>query len=305
MPVQWIPLLGNFEIQDEIVLFNGGSVTSEDGKTIPEVGNLLSNQFFGGGTIEASIEFVEINREAACGLILYYQPATYSFVEAQLGSLGFCSVWTFANNQWIPHGRAGDAAQVKAGRPYRLRVNAVGSSVAISVDDVHLLTTTLPFPLPRGQAGIWCRSTAAIRIRGFTIEGKRSIAFVVMQFTAPYNELYAEVIKPVCDQLGLTAVRLDETFGPGVIIQDIERQILEAQVIIADITSANSNVYYEVGYAHALKKPTILIAEKATQLPFDVSPFRVLFYENTISGKAKVEAGLRSHLLAIQSMSAV
>jgi hypothetical protein len=243
MPIQWIPLLGNFEIRDETIVFTGSSIVGEDGKTTAAVGNLLSNQFFGGGTIEASIEFVEIGMETGCGLILHYQPATYSFVEAQLGSTGFCSVWTFANNRWTPHGQAGDARQIKAGRPYRLRVNAVGSSVNMWADDVHLLTATLPFPLPRGQAGIWCRSLGGIRIRNFTVEAKRPTAFVVMQFTAPYNELYAEVIKPVCEELGLTAVRLDETFGPGVIIRDIERQILEAQVIIADITPANSNVY--------------------------------------------------------------
>jgi hypothetical protein len=125
--------------------------------------------------------------------------------------------------------------------------------------------------------------------------------FVVMQFTAPYNELYSDAIRPVCERLGLVAVRADEKFGPGVIIKDIERQINEAKVVIADITPANPNVYYEVGYAHALQKPTILIAEGPAQLPFDVSPFRTLFYENSIAGKAKVEAGLRAHLEAIQT----
>ena len=69
--------------------------------------------------------------------------------------------------------------------------------------------------------------------------------------------------------------------------------------LIADITPANRNVYYEVGYAHAVGKDTILVAEKPTELPFDLSPFRVLFYENSIAGKAKVEAGLRKHLVAI------
>ena len=43
----------------------------------------------------------------------------------------------------------------------------------------------------------------------------------------------------------------------GLIIADIERQILDSQVVIADITPQNPNVYYEVGYAHALRKPTI------------------------------------------------
>ena len=140
-----------------------------------------------------------------------------------------------------------------------------------------------------------------IRIRNYQVSRERAKAFVVMQFTLPYNELYSDVIIPVCDDLGLIAVRADETYGPGLIIADIAREIIEAKVIIADITPANPNVYYEVGYAHALNKPTILITEKPTQLPFDVSPFRVLFYENTIGGKSKVEAGLRKHLEAIQT----
>jgi hypothetical protein len=45
-------------------------------------------------------------------------------------------------------------------------------------------------------------------------------------------------------------------------------------------------------------KPTILLAHKGTKLPFDVSPFRTLFYENSISGKQKVEIGLEKHLKA-------
>jgi hypothetical protein len=84
-----------------------------------------------------------------------------------------------------------------------------------------------------------------------------------------------------------------------VIIQDITRQLLEAQAVIAEISPANPNVYYEVGFAHALNKPTILIADKETKLPFDVSPFRVLFYENSIPGRSRFEEGLRGHLSAI------
>ncbi len=55
------------------------------------------------------------------------------------------------------------------------------------------------------------------------------------------------------------------------------------------------------GYAHALKKPTILVADrdKLAKLPFDVSPFRTLFYQNSIGGKKKVEEGLRKYLEAI------
>ncbi len=122
-----------------------------------------------------------------------------------------------------------------------------------------------------------------------------------MQFTKPFNELYSEVIQPVCKEFEIISLRADETYGPGLIIIDIARQIIEAKIVLAEITPANPNVYYEVGYAHALNKPTILIAEKGTDLPFDVSPFRVLLYENSIEGKRRIEEGLRKHLNAILS----
>jgi hypothetical protein len=296
--MNFIPLIGEFEISDSTILFGGGTAIGPDGAEVGQLGNLLSDQFFGGGTVQGTIEFTEVTN-SACGLMLFYQPLNQSFIEAQLGGVFFVSLLTFTNAQWVAHAQAGLGTQIVPGREYKLRVNALGSSVSIWVDDVQLLATNLPFPLPRGQAGIWCRSKGTIKITDFSVDARPATAFAIMQFSAPYNELYVEVIRPVTEELGLTCIRADESFGPGVIIQDIERQILEAQVVIADITPANSNVYYEVGYAHALQKPTILIAEKTTDLPFDVSPFRVLFYENSIGGKTKVEAGLRNHLKAI------
>ena len=92
--------------------------------------------------------------------------------------------------------------------------------------------------------------------------------------------------------------RIDEQSGPGLIIEDISRAIQEAKLVIADISPVNANVFYEVGFAHALNKPTILLAEKGTKLPFDVSSFRTLFYENSIAGKKKFEEGLRKHIRA-------
>ena len=157
----------------------------------------------------------------------------------------------------------------------------------------------LPFTLSGLPVGLWCMSQSDIVISDYEIIPEAPTAFVVMQFSQPYNELYTQVIKPICNEFGIEAMRADEAYGPGIIIGDIARQVSQSKVIIAEITPANPNVYYEVGYAHALNKPTILIAEKSTLLPFDVSPFRVLLYENSIHGKATAEEALRGHLKTI------
>jgi len=85
-------------------------------------------------------------------------------------------------------------------------------------------------------------------------------------------------------QFRLTALHAGEAFG-RVILQDIVRGIQEAKVVIAEITPKNRNVYYEVGYAHALNLPTILLVAKDTELPFDIKGYRCIFYENTIAGR--------------------
>ena len=93
--------------------------------------------------------------------------------------------------------------------------------------------------------------------------------------------------------------RIDEKAGPGVIFQDIQREIEQAEIIIAEITPPNANVFYELGYAHALRKPTILLAQRGAELPFDIRSFRVVFYNDTIGGKLEVERNLQTHLQAI------
>lgn len=304
MSYNWISVYGQMVQEDGTIVFKGGTTTMPDGRLLYNIGNFICDQTFGGGLVSGEVEFESSVENDACEFILYYEPLTKAFATAGLGGAGLCSVrvWTGSQgSQWITYATVGDRTQLIPSRSYHLRVSVLGSRVTVNIDGVDALVTDLPFLLPRGQTGIWCMGNTDIRIRNYQVLPEPARVFVVMQFTPPYNELYSDVIVPVCKDLGLIAVRADETYGPGLIIADIAREINEAKIIIADITPPNPNVYYEVGYAHALRKPTILIAEKPTPLPFDVSPFRVLFYENTIGGKAKAEAGLRKHLEAIQT----
>src|SRR5262245_42532529 len=103
--------------------------------------------------------------------------------------------------------------------------------------------------------------------------------------------------KPIC-LIPRSATRSDK---PGIILEDIRRGLVESEVIVAEITPVNANVFYELGYAHALGKPTILLADRSSAtLPFDVSGYRCIFYDNTIHGKRAVEDDLRRHLLNIK-----
>jgi hypothetical protein len=289
------------ELEGDLIVFKGGTTTLVDGQPGFEIGNFISDQYFGGGIIRATIQFSERHVHSAAGLILHYHPKLAGFIEAQLGGPFLCSLHTWGGQKWVNHGAIGSADQLQSGVPYEFEVRVMGSRVEISLNGVRALEANLPYSLPRGQAGIWAMGPTDIKFSDFTVTAEKPKLFVIMQFSAPFNELYSDVIQPVGTEAGFIVVRADELYGPGLIIADLEQQILEAKAIIADITPNNPNVYWEVGYAHAVRKPTVLIAERDTELPFDVSPFRTLLYEDTIAGKARIEEGLHKHLVAIQT----
>jgi hypothetical protein len=194
---------------------------------------------------------------------------------------------------------AGSAEHLVPGHPYAVRVDITGQRIALAVDDVRVLEHVLPKPLISSQVGLFAWGDHSVEFGSFELDSRPGTVFVVMEFSEPYKQLYEDVIKPVTAGLGLSALRGDDVVGPGLILHDMAQRIIEARVIVAEITPPNQNVFYELGYAHALAKPTILLAQRGNQLPFDVSGYRVLFYDNTIAGKSQVEDGLTKHLTAI------
>lgn len=275
------------------------------------VGILLSDHKMVNGHLHASVEFAEITPPSVCELIVGHDLKTMGQVTAGLGGTGYM----FSIREWVPksspesggswanHKLTGDRANLRPRVTYELDVRVQGSTITLNVDGVQVVATTLPSsPNQPRQVGIFCVGNNHIIVSGFRAEIERPLAFIVMQFSSPYNEVYSHVIKDLCDEFKIDAIRADEIYGPGIIIKDVIDRISRSQVVIADISPTNPNVYFEVGYALALGKPIILLAQRRgpeVPLPFDLSAFRVLFYDDSIGGKPKLEAGLRNHLQEI------
>ena len=171
----------------------------------------------------------------------------------------------------------------------------LGSQIGLFVNEVKVCSTLRN--ISKGRVELLLQGSQEIKVRNIKTTASTPQAFVVMQFSDAFNALYTDVIKPTCERFGLKAIRADDIYQSGLIINDIARSIEEASVIIADVTTDNPNVFYEVGYAHGIKKATILLSDRTREtLPFDVSGFRTLFYDNTIGGKSDVEARLTTHL---------
>ncbi|MDQ6762054.1 MAG: hypothetical protein M3015_05435 [Bacteroidota bacterium] len=301
--MNWTAILGEFTEHKNEIIFKGKKVTLENEETRSEFATIMSDHYFSGGKISAEIMFKEVHATLAtqCEIILFYDPTTRNFLSAGLGgSYSMYSIRSFTN-KWENHALGGAYKNLKSKKYYKVDIELRGSRITLTVDGIIVLSTVLPFVVPISQVGLFCLGSNNISIKNYTVHSENPKAFVVMQFSSPFNELYQDVIKPICDEFKLKVLRADETYGPGLIIADITKEISESRLVIAEVSPLNSNVFYEVGYAHALNKPTILIAEKTVKLPFDVSPFRTLFYENSIAGKKLVEEGFRKHIIAVLS----
>lgn len=195
--------------------------------------------------------------------------------------------------------KAGSLKNYDLSNEHSLQITVQGSITNLYVDDV--LITTSNIEIKDGPISFKLCSDGIIELYDFDISVQSKKAFIVMQFTKEYDELYAEVIKPVCKEFNIETVRADEYYSSTPIITDIIESIKESSLIIADITPDNPNVFYEIGYAHAIQKSVILLSDKKREkLPFDLSSFRTIFYENSISGKKKVEDALRKYLKALK-----
>ncbi len=104
--------------------------------------------------------------------------------------------------------------------------------------------------------------------------------FVMMPFATPIGDYYKKIYEPAIEKAGLIPIRADnEIFGVGKIIDQIWNGINSAKVLIGELTGRNANVFYELGIAHALKKPVVLISSNENDVPFDLQHIRVIYYD--------------------------
>ena len=107
----------------------------------------------------------------------------------------------------------------------------------------------------------------------------KRLIFILTPFHDNYTEDY-KVIRETCSKLGYTAYRGDENYISGDIFPEMLKLIAKANLIIANINGRNPNVLYELGIAHAMDKPVILISKEAEKLPIDIKSKRFLFYRS-------------------------
>jgi hypothetical protein len=113
--------------------------------------------------------------------------------------------------------------------------------------------------------------------------------------TDAYNRALAmleNVIAPAIAPLGYLLLRGDQIDTSGILHLQIAAQLIQADLVVADLTGANPNVYYELGIRHTLGKPCIQLLPIGERLPFDVAPMRTIIIDDrsTVGVRVGIEA---------------
>lgn len=256
------------------------------------------------GTISFDISFEDVFSDTLAGVLLNYVNKNNEQSFYRIGIRNIICGWSadyVSSKGGATLAFGGQANLIYPKTQYSVCVEAGSGKVLLYINGIKVLEYLNMTNDLAGTCGLSVWNGSLTHISNIIIKPKKPKVFCVMKFEKDFDDLYKDVIKPQCDELGLQAVRADEYYTSSPIIQDIINEINEASIIICDVTMDNPNVFYELGYAHALQKPIILLADKAKRehLPFDISGYRTIFYSNTIAGKNKIEEDLRNYINTI------
>jgi hypothetical protein len=103
--------------------------------------------------------------------------------------------------------------------------------------------------------------------------------------TIDFDAVYTELIAPAIDAAGMEALRADEEMAGGIIHKPMFERLILCEYAVADLTTANANVFYELGVRHAVRPwSTVLFFAEQSRLPFDVAPLRSVSYRLSPGG---------------------
>ena len=106
------------------------------------------------------------------------------------------------------------------------------------------------------------------------------LAFVLMPFSRPWSDhVWTNLIQPVFTRNRFICHRADNWTNPEV-MKDIWEGIASAEIVVADLTDRNPNVFYELGLAHAIRKDFLLLSQNIDHIPVGLRRYRVMLYDS-------------------------
>lgn len=180
----------------------------------------------------------------------------------------------------------------------KLQVNEQGKLIVTEGNITHTATQRRQgTPAAPGQM------TVAPLFKARDVKTEENLCFVLMPFGPAFDRLYRERIKPAVEYCGFHPLRADDLFSPTPILEDIWTYICASRVILADVTDRNPNVFYEIGIAHTVGKPVVVITQNQADVPFDIAHVRYFLYSDDKEGWCTLSGRIASALRSIREQT--
>jgi hypothetical protein len=125
---------------------------------------------------------------------------------------------------------------------------------------------------------------------------RKDLVFVLTPFNNSFNKQF-EAIKKTCERMGLVCMRGDEEYIKGEILPNIIKLMAQSRLVIANIDGRNPNVYYELGLAHAMDKPVLMVASSVENLTFDLQSRQIILFKGIDDLQQKLRDALTKLLI--------
>lgn len=138
---------------------------------------------------------------------------------------------------------------------------------------------------------------------------KKKICFVISPIGEEGSEtrersdqVLKHIITASVEQLGYSVVRADKISEPGIITTQIIENIVDSELVIADLTERNPNVFYELAIRHAIRKPLVQMIKKGETIPFDVAATRIIQFDlHSLDSVAAAKEEILSQVKSLES----
>ena len=115
------------------------------------------------------------------------------------------------------------------------------------------------------------------------------------------DEVMKYIVEPACATFNYKVIRADKMSNTGLITKAIIEQIISADIVIADLTDNNPNVFYELAIRHSYRKPAIQIVKGEVNIPFDIANMRTISYDTSLSGAESAKKEIKAMMSSIEN----
>jgi len=116
------------------------------------------------------------------------------------------------------------------------------------------------------------------------------------------DQVLKHIITGPCELLGYEVIRADKISEPGIITTQIIQHIVDASLVIADLTERNPNVFYELAIRHAIRKPLVQLIKKGEPIPFDVAATRIIQFDiQNLDSVATAKEEITSQIISLEA----